>query len=124
MGLITQILNCAYGHAWLRQVIMTDDPPKIPAITGVIPKKKKDSFAEVLSNAALTLAQAIKPADITVSGGSSSLVVNQTSPPKPLQTTNNVSGNGGNGISPGRTTELRIKKLQEIRNCSSFWKKM
>ena len=94
----------------------TDDPPKIPAITGAIPKKKKDTFAEVLSNAAVTLAQAIKPTDITVSGASSSLVVNQTPPPKPLQTTSNVlSGNGGNGISPGRTTELRIKKLQELR---------
>ena len=93
----------------------TDDPPKIPAISGAVPKKKKESFTEVLSNAAVTLAQAIKPADITVSGANSSLVVNQTTPPKPQQTTSNVSGNDGSGISPGRTTELRIKKLQELR---------
>ena len=76
-----------------------------------MPKKKKDSIADVISNAALTFAQAIKPTDITVSGANSSLVVNQTTPPKPLQTTSY----GGNGISPGHTAELRMKKLQELR---------
>ena len=89
----------------------TYDPPKIPAITGAMPKKKKDSIVDVISNAALTFAQAIKPTDITVSGANSSLIVNQTTPPKPLQTISN----GGNGISPGRTAELRMKKLQELR---------
>lgn len=53
----------------------TEDPPKILAITGAVPKKKKDSFADVISNAAVTFAQAFKP-DITSSGANSSLVVN------------------------------------------------
>ena len=39
----------------------TDDSPKISAIKGAIPKKKRHSFADVLSNAAITIAQAFKP---------------------------------------------------------------
>ena len=38
----------------------TDDPPKVPAITGVTPKEK-GSLADAISNAATTFAQALKP---------------------------------------------------------------
>ena len=99
-----------------------EDLPKIPAITGTVPKKKKgDSLADVLSGAAVSIAQAFKPY-ITVSDANSSLIVNQTTP-KSLQATSNVNGDGGNGISPGRTTELRIKKLQELRELQQLLEK-
>ena len=39
----------------------TEDSPKIPAIKGAVPKKKRRSFADVLLNAAITIAQAFKP---------------------------------------------------------------
>lgn len=93
----------------------TEDPPKIPAITGAIPKKKKESLTEAISNAAVTFAQAFKTPDIAVSCASNSLVVNQTTPPKPVQSRGGISNDLGSGISPGRTTDLRIKKLQELK---------
>lgn len=87
----------------------TEDPPKIPVITGV------DSLAKAISNAAVTFAHAFKPSDISVSGASSSLVV-QTTPPRPVQVTSSVIS----GISPGRITDLRIKKLQELKELQKF----
>ena len=81
----------------------TEDPPKIPAITGTIPKKKKESLADAISNTAVTFAQ---PSEITVSGMSSSLVVHQTTPPKLVQSTSRISGDLGSGISPGRIADL------------------
>jgi len=58
-----------------------------PKITGIVSNKKKESLADAQSNAAVTFAQAFKPSDITVLGVSSSLVVHQKTPPKPLQST-------------------------------------
>ena len=79
---------------------------------------------KVFSNVAVTLAQAIKPADITVSGAKSSLVVNQTPLSKLLQTTSNVSGIGGNDILSGCTTEPKSRSFKSLGKCSNFWKKM
>ena len=85
----------------------TDDPPNIPAITGVTPKKEKSCLAEVISGAATTLAQALKP-QVSVSAANTSMIVNHTTPPK-------VAASSLIGISPVRSTELRSKKLQELR---------
>ena len=84
----------------------TDDPPKVPAITGITPKKEKSSLAVAISNAATTFAQALKP-QVSVSAANNSVVVTHTTPPKTVSS--------GIGISPVRSAELRSKKLQELR---------
>ncbi len=89
-----------------------DDPPNIPAITGVIPKReKKESLADPISSAATTFAQALRPPEMKagVVSANNSLVITQTTPPKSQSTISRV------GLSPGRVTDLRIKKLQELR---------
>ena len=85
-----------------------EDPPKIPAITGITPKReKRESLADAISHAAMTFADAFQP-KVQMASANNSLVINQTTPPK-LPSTSRV------GLSPGRITELRVKKLQELR---------
>ncbi len=85
-----------------------EDPPNIPAITGVLPKKeKKQSLAEAISSAAVTFAQAVQPG-VQMASGNSSLVINQSTPPK-------TPSASRIGLSPGRVTELRICIM---RSCS------
>ena len=101
--------NMPQLRLWARMVSLgnhesTDDPPKIPAITGIVPKKEKATLVDVISSAATTFAQALKP-QVSVCAANNSTVVNQTSPSKIPST--------GVDISPVRSTELQ--KLQELR---------
>ena len=73
-----------------------DDPPRVPMITGTLPKQpKKDSFTQVLTGAAEAVVQALSPRSISVH-----------------ETT---SSSGSSGISPGKSTELRMQNLQQLR---------
>lgn len=75
-----------------------DDPPRVPQITGMPPKRpKKDSFAEALTGAAVAVAKALAPND--------------------PQTPNNKSiiPSPSVGVSPGKSAELRMKNFQQLR---------
>lgn len=99
----------------------TDDPPQIPEITGVTPKReKKESLQVALAGAAATFAHALRNPTIQPSAGpssSNSVVITTESPPV-TPTANRRSATshiGPVGLSPGRVTDLRRKKLQELR---------
>ena len=80
MELSTQCHSSDYGLTWFHHE-STDDPPKILAITGIVPKRERSSLADVISSAASTFAQAFKP-QVSVSAANTSMVVNNTTPPK------------------------------------------
>ena len=69
-----------------------DDPPSIPTITGVAPisKRKRESSSTVVAGVASSIASAIRP-DVGTSSSSPA------------------------GLSPGKISDLRLKKLQELR---------
>ena len=67
-----------------------DDAPSIPAITGVAPKRKRESLSTVVAGVASSIASAIRP-DVGTSSSSPA------------------------GRSPGKISDLRLKKLQELR---------
>lgn len=81
------------------------DPPRVPMITGMPPKrqKKPDSFTEALTGAAEAVAKAFSP------------------PPQPqplaASMTNITATTSAScmGISPGKSTDLRMKNLQQLR---------
>lgn len=73
------------------------DPPRVPMITGTLPKHtKKDSFAQALTGAAEAVVKILSPRPISV-----------------LSESNPISAN--TGISPGKSTELRTQNLQQLR---------
>ena len=100
---------------WARSVISgnhdsKDEPPNLPAITGLAPKRpKKQSFGDALAEAASTFASAIRAPEIRQSGGPNAVVLSGSSPVKVSENERPVC------LSPGRVTELRSKKLQELK---------
>lgn len=97
----------------------TDAPPQIPAITGITPKRdKKESLASAIAGAAVTFASALRTPQIHQSGSSTSnsVTISTESPPVTPKSGRQTSGRPiPAGLSPGRVTELRMKKLQELR---------
>lgn len=74
-----------------------EDPPRVPMITGTLPtRSKKDSFTEAITGAAEAVAKAL-------------------SPPPPTPVIVNSTHSVTTGISPGKSTELRTKNLQQLR---------
>ena len=111
---------------WARMVISgnhesTDDPPRIPAIVGVESKKpQKESLADVIAGAAVSFANAFRSPDIKQSNiGSPNLVLitstDSHTPTKPHISSRPI------GLSPGKVAELRIKKLQELRELQQLY---
>ena len=78
-----------------------DDPPEIPAITGIVPKRKKwESVAEAIT----TLAGAIRNSPTPTGANTQDSDTNTPDPKQPAV-----------GYSPGKTSDLRMKNLQELR---------
>ncbi len=78
------------------------EPPHVPMITGMPPKRpKKDSLTEALTGAAEAVAKAFAPSPSQPLSASSSHLIPTTS--------------GTVGISPGKSVELRMKNLQQLR---------
>ena len=78
-----------------------DDPPRVPMITGILPKRhKKESIADALTAAATAVAKAFSPP-------STSQVATASSQ---MPCTSTV------GMSPGKSIELRMENLQQLRN--------
>ena len=91
-----------------------DDPPDMPPFSGVQPKKKS-SLAEAITGAALTLAKAARTSDVSQSNNQS-VVIAPSSPPR----SPNSLVTTAMGISPGKITELRMKKLSELRELQAL----
>lgn len=73
-----------------------DDPPQVPMITGTQPKNhKKDSFTAAITGAAEAVAKVLSPQPVSLMSSSES--------------------SGNMGISPGKSTELRMKNLEQLR---------
>ena len=90
-----------------------DTPPQHPAFDGTLPKRpKKPSLSEAIVEAANCLSQRMNTTDIHQSGGPNAVLL--TRPPS-KETRSSSEFSAGLGISPGKITELRIKKLQELR---------
>ena len=80
------------------------DPPQIPAITGVTPKRKKqESLAETLAGVAAAFVSAMRTPEIKQVNTNVVTATSET-PPK-----SKVSASSGVGLSPGRISELRMK---------------
>ena len=77
-----------------------EDPPRVPVITGIPPsskQSKKDSWTEAITGAAEAVAKAFSPPPPTPVSDSSARYVSSI------------------GISPGKSTDLRLKNLQQLR---------
>ena len=95
---------------WARMIVCGthddyEDPPRVPMFTGAHSKQQKqNSFTEALTGAAEAVARAFSPP-----------------PPVPLPTCTSspsipiTSMSGNVGISPGKSTDLRMKNLQQLR---------
>ena len=86
-----------------------DDPPNLPPFSGVQPKKKA-SLAEAITGAALTFASVARTPDISQNNSQSVVIA----PSSPKASATPVAP-AAVGISPGKVTELRMKKLRELR---------
>ena len=77
-----------------------DDPPRVPMITGILPKRpKKESITDALTAAATAVAKAFSPPSTSQVATASSQM-----PSTPTV-----------GMSPGKSIELRMKNLQQLR---------
>ena len=107
---------------WARSIISgnhdsTEEPPDLPAITGVGPRKqKKQTLSEAIVEAATTFAGAVRGPDIKQTGGPNATVVLSGSTAAQTPTKVVSESEKSIGLSPGRVTELRSKKLQELRD--------
>lgn len=78
-----------------------DSPPRVPMITGVPQKRpKKDSFVEAITGAAEAISKVFSPQPAPVN-------------PSAIPVTTTVSSTIG--VSPGKSAELRMKNLQQLR---------
>ena len=107
---------------WARSIISgnhdsTEEPPDLPAITGVgLKKQKRQTLSEAIVEAATTFVGAVRGPDIKQTGGPNATVVVSGSTTAQTPTKVVVSESEKSiGLSPGRVTELRSKKLQELR---------
>ena len=91
------------------------EPPPLPALKGVPPKReRKESLSDAIAGAAITFVNAMRSPESNVKANNS-VVINAQTPPK------NVAANSLIvGISPGRATELRMKKLKELRELQTL----
>ena len=91
-----------------------NDPPRVPMITGNPSQHpKRNSLEEAITGAAEAIAKVFTPQPTQVTPAS-------TSTPQPTQVTSASAaavqmGSGTIGISPGKTTDLRMKNLQQLR---------
>ena len=94
--------------------------PPIPAIQGTAQpsKRTQESLKDVIAGAAVTFVNAMRSPDYSTSSvkAQNSVVINnsQVSPMKDNQS------NTSAGISPCRATDLRMKKLQELRELQNL----
>lgn len=105
---------------WARMIVSGNhesmtDPPQIPAITGIQPKRaKRESLGEALVEAASTIVGALRTPEIKQSNiGTNNVVITSdttATPPKILSNSGQHTG-----LSPGKVCELRSKKMQELR---------
>ena len=93
-----------------------DDPPDLPPFSGVQPKKK-GTLAEAITGAALTFANAVRTPDMTQSNNQSVVIA----PSSPIASATQGQ-TAAVGISPGKVTELRMKKLHELRKLQALLK--
>ena len=86
-----------------------EDPPRVPMITGVAPKRqKKDNLSDAFTEAAKAVAKAF----------TSPTTMQPSSPTHAGPTTSSstiTSGPIAVGISPGKSVELRRKNLEQLR---------
>ena len=83
-----------------------EEPPPLPALKGVPPKRvRKESLSDVIAGAAVSFVNAIRSPDSNLH--TNNVVIN--TPPKG-EHVNSVSL-----ISPGRATDLHMRKLKELR---------
>ena len=79
-----------------------DDPPHVPMITGILPKRpKKESITDALTAAATAVAKAFSPLYVYTSQVATA---SSQMPSIPIV-----------GMSPGKSIELRMKNLQQLR---------
>ena len=97
----------------------TDNPPLIPAIT-ITPKCEKSSLSDVIAGAATTFANAFRSPDVHQSN-KQSISISSDALSSPVKCNRSPSVTQNTGVSPGKVTELRMKKLRElIKGISRF----
>ena len=87
------------------------EPPPLPALKGIPPKK--ESLSDAIAGAAITFINAMRSPEPNVKANN--VVINAQTPPKNDPTNSVIVG-----ISPGRATDLRMKKLKELRELQAL----
>ena len=112
---------------WARMVTANhheslDDPPDIPAITGIVPKRKKprESVAEAISSLAGALRGTSTGATNTTPADTNTTPADTNTTPvgtntTPVDTNTTPDSRPSVGYSPGKASELRRGHLQELR---------
>ena len=97
-----------------------DAPPQHPMFDGTQPKRpKKQSLSEAIVEVANCFSQRMYATEIHQSGGPNAILHILTRPPS-KETRSSSDFSTSVGISPGKITELRIKKLQELRELQHY----
>ena len=78
-------------------------------------KQKRASLAEAITGAAMTFAKAVKSSDVKQCSSQSVVIASSDSPSTPVAACSASSLPMTAGISPGKITDLRMKKLHELR---------
>lgn len=90
------------------------EPPPLPALKGIPPKRdRKESLSDAIAGAAITFINAMRSPESNVKANN--VVINAQTPPKNDPTNSVIVG-----ISPGRATDLRMKKLKELRELQAL----
>jgi len=83
-----------------------DIPPDVPAFNSSVKKPRKESLGDAITGAAVTFAKVLKESS------TSTQVPRVETPQAPCVET---SVSAATGISPGKTVELRMKNLEQLR---------
>ena len=78
-------------------------------------KQKRPTLAEAITDAAKTFAQATKSPNMSQCSSQSVVIASSGSPSTPVASCNARDLPVSTGISPGKVTDLRMKKLRELR---------
>ena len=101
----------------------TDSMPVFLDLGNQPKKQKRASLAEAIIGAAMTFAKPVKSSDVQQCSSQSVVVASNNSPSTPVAgSSKNSSLPMTAGISPGKITDIRLKKLHELSELQGSFK--
>ena len=113
-------------RCWARMITSgkyqdTDTIPVFLDLNNQPKKQKRASLAEAITGAAVTFAKAVKSSDVQQCSSQSVVIASSNSPSTPVAGSSTNSLPLTAGISPGKITDLRLKKLHELRELQGLF---